>query len=265
VYLISYIYWQEQIKEADKMIEEWVMEGDEPGVSYRIQISIPQLPPQQEALPVIYVLDGHNYFGMASDVIRLQSGNAQKTGVKPAMVVGILLDAEDSAIRERRFYDFTPHVSDYTYPERFKGKTMGKHGGAEQFLDWLLQKLQPRILDNYYVQVDKQCLYGHSLSGLFSLYTMLKRPDAFQCYLAISPSIWWNEKQVHDFLNQTTNSKLFLAVGEKEGFMVEDSMFFVDCLPSMMKETTECYVARDENHASIVPATMSRAFRYFFR
>nr|WP_318539907.1 alpha/beta hydrolase-fold protein [Terribacillus saccharophilus] len=207
------------------MTEEWILSGKEPGVHYRVQIFIPDHPPQsEEGYPVIYMLDGNAYFGLGKDVIRNQSHNMLKTGVDPAIVVGISLDAEESVIRERRFYDFTPPASAYKFPDRMKWKTTGKHGGAEIFLDWLIDELQPKILENYQVQRDKQCLYGHSLSGLFALYSMFKRPEAFQCYLAISPSIWWNEKHIYSFLKDAKDSKLFIAVGEEEGFMVEDSL-----------------------------------------
>lgn len=247
------------------MTEEWILSGKEPGVHYRVQISILDHPPQsEEGYPVIYMLDGNAYFGLGKDVIRNQSHNMLKTGVDPAIVVGISLDAEESVIRERRFYDFTPPASAYKFPDRMKWKTTGKHGGAEIFLDWLIDELQPKILENYQVQRDKQCLYGHSLSGLFALYSMFKRPEAFQCYLAISPSIWWNEKHIYSFLKDAKDSKLFIAVGEEEGFMVEDSLALYHRLPSAMDEKTAYYVADEENHASVVPATLSRAFRYFF-
>jgi uncharacterized protein len=247
------------------MTEEWTLSGKEPGVNYRVQLFIPDQPPQSEdGYPVIYMLDGNAYFGFGADVIRNQSHNMLKTGVDPAIVVGIALDAEETVIRERRFYDFTPPASAYKFPDRMKWKTTGKHGGADIFLDWLVDELQPRILENYNVQHDKQCLYGHSLGGLFTLYSMFKRPEAFQCYLAISPSIWWNDKHIYSFLNKDQDSKLFIGVGEKEGFMVEDALALYHRLPSSIDEKTLYYVADDENHASVVPATLSRAFRYFF-
>ncbi|MEC0301693.1 alpha/beta hydrolase [Terribacillus saccharophilus] len=247
------------------MTEEWILSGKEPGVHYRVQIFIPDHPPQsEEGYPLIYMMDGNYYFGLGADVIRNQSHKVLKTGVDPAIVVGISLDAEESVIRERRFYDFTPPASVYKFPDKMKWKTTGKHGGAEIFLDWLIDELQPKILENYQVQQNKQCLYGHSLSGLFALYSMFKRPEAFQCYLAISPSIWWNEKHIYSFLKDAKDSKLFIAVGEEEGFMVEDSLALYHRLPSAMDEKTAYYVADDENHASVVPATLSRAFRYFF-
>ncbi|PAD38879.1 hypothetical protein CHH53_08915 [Terribacillus sp. 7520-G] len=247
------------------MIEEWILPGKESEVRYRVQIYIPEQSPPPEGFPVIYVLDGHMYFGYGADVIRNQSFNASKTGIEPAIIVGIALEAEDAIIRERRFYDFTPPAAVYKYPDRFKGVTIDKHGGADIFLDWIIGELQPKVVESYPVQSDKQCLYGHSLGGLFTLYSMFKRPEAFQCYLAISPSIWWNEKHIYSFVNDVKESKLFMGVGKEEGFMVEDATAFYHSLPSGLEERASCYVAEGENHASVVPTTMSRAFRYFFQ
>lgn len=247
------------------MVEEMIVPGKEPEVQYHVQIYIPEQSPPPEGFPVIYVLDGHMYFGYGADTMRNQAGNAPKTGIEPAIVVGVALHAENAVVREHRFYDFTPPAAVYKYPDRFKGVTMSKHGGADTFLDWLTEELQPRIMDSYPIQQEKQCLYGHSLGGLFTLYSMYKRPEAFQCYLAISPSIWWNEKHIHSFVNDAKDANLFIGVGKEEGFMVEDAHAFYHRLLSIMEERAVYYVAEGENHASIVPTTMSRAFRYFFQ
>ncbi|MFP7493158.1 alpha/beta hydrolase-fold protein [Terribacillus saccharophilus] len=247
------------------MREEWILEGKEPDVQYHVQIYVPDQAPPSEGFPVIYVLDGNAYFGYGADTIRNQSFNGLKTGIEPAIIVGIALKAEDAIIRERRFYDFTPPAAAYKYPDRFKNTTIDKHGGADIFLDWIVEELQPKILENYAVDLKKQCLYGHSLGGLFTLYSMFRRPEAFQCYLAISPSIWWNEKHIYSFVHDTKDVRLFIGVGKEEGIMVEDATAFYHRLPIVLEESTAYHIADDENHASVVPTTMSRAFRYFFQ
>lgn len=35
-------------------------------------------------------------------------------------------------------------------------------------------------------------LFGSSLGGLFTLYALLERPEAFNAYIAVSPAIWWD-------------------------------------------------------------------------
>jgi uncharacterized protein len=107
-----------------------------------------------------------------------------------------------------------------------------------------------------------QTLYGHSLAGYYTLWCFLTNSCAFQSHVAISPSIWWNGKELFDYLkraNPINSKKLFIAVGENEGFMVEDAKAFYK---DVSADTKDLYIAMDENHASVVPATMSRATRF---
>ncbi|RKJ49894.1 hypothetical protein D7X33_32885, partial [Butyricicoccus sp. 1XD8-22] len=53
--------------------------------------------------------------------------------------------------------------------------------------------------------------------------------------------------------------KLYIDVGELEGFMVEDAKLFYNELPV---QTKKLHIALEENHASVVPATISQAFRF---
>jgi len=41
---------------------------------------------------------------------------------------------------------------------------------------------------------------GHSLGGLIAAYTLLARPEMFQAYIAISPSLWWDRERLTDSL-----------------------------------------------------------------
>ena len=70
----------------------------------------------------------------------------------------------------------------------------------------------------------RDILFGHSLGGLFVLHTMYKHPDAFQTWLALSPSVWWDDRSVLkdepgfvDWVKTThPDLKLFVAVGRLE-------------------------------------------------
>lgn len=98
------------------------------------------------------------------------------------------------------------------------------------------------------------------------LWQLFHQTSSYQCYIAISPSIWWNE---HELLhhapafiknNQEIKAKLFIGVGELETFMVDDAQQFADKLQNVMD--ISFYEGREENHASIVPTIMSRAIRF---
>ena len=41
-------------------------------------------------------------------------------------------------------------------------------------------------------------LIGHSFGGLFAIHALIERPDSFDAYIAISPSLWWADGVVVD-------------------------------------------------------------------
>lgn len=252
--------------------EAWMLESQIMGYTYEIKVSLPKEEAPEAGFPVYYMLDGNSYFQFGRDVIRLQSRNTPKTLIASAIVIGIGHQGTDQEVSRRRFYDFTPSAEQYVYPERLKNFDTGTHGGAEKFLSFLEMELMPFINEKYNVDQHKSALFGHSLSGLFVLWTLFTRADLFQYYLATSPSIWWNDHEILTLADQYCNHnqdittgtrKLFLAVGSEETFMVEDAQALFSQISSysLPNLVVQHYVALDENHASVVPTIISRAFR----
>jgi len=231
--------------------------------TYTINIYVPSEEAPEEGFPVLYVLDGSSYFNLVKEAVRLQSRNTPKTGILPAIVVGI---GHGDDMRERRFYDFTAPAETYIYPARFKGKGHEMLGGAEDFSRFIEEELKPTIEAQYPVNKAQQALFGHSLGGYFTLWELFHHQSSFQRYLAISPSIWWNEHELVQcasvFLNehQEINETLFISAGELETFMVDDARQMATVLEKIIN--VEFYEALDENHASIVPTVISRAIRF---
>ncbi|GIN73661.1 IroE protein [Bacillus sp. J14TS2] len=248
---------------------EWEIHSEFMNLPYDIKVAIPSTPPPQAGYPIIYVLDGNAYFSFARDVIRLQSKRAAKTFIDSAIVVGIGHPGDDEAVSKRRFYEFTAPAEAYIYPERLKRFGKKEHGGAERLMKFIQFELKPEIEKHFSVDQQKQALFGHSLSGLFTLWALFTQPKAFQTYLVISPSIWWNDHELYHYANEflqktdkQSDVKLFIAVGEHEAFMVNDAKQ----LFSQLERDFNCslYIAPEENHASVVPTTISRAFRFAY-
>ena len=120
----------------------------------------------------------------------------------------------------------------------------------------------PEIESIYKIDKQKKVLFGHSLSGLFTVWAMLRKPNLFSHYLAISPSIWWNDRELLRFAQSygDSSTNLFMAVGSEEYYILDDAKELHFILKN--KHNVELYIAEDENHASVVPTTMSRAFRF---
>ncbi|MDW0110555.1 alpha/beta hydrolase [Sporosarcina aquimarina] len=240
---------------------------------FDIKVSFPNTEPPEEGFPTIYMLDGNSHFQYGRDVVRLQSRNAPKTFVAPAIVVGIGHHGTEKEVSKQRFHDFTPFAEQYSYPDRLKavGGELGPHGGADKLLDFMEQELMPEIARRYVVDPDSRTLFGHSLGGLFVLYTLLTRSHLFTNYLACSPSIWWNDHEILEYeknfrenTDMDTPKNLFIAVGEEEGFMVNDAKDLVSNMESKKSDELQIafYIAPEENHGSVVPTIMSRAIRF---
>ncbi|MDI2588361.1 alpha/beta hydrolase-fold protein [Psychrobacillus sp. NEAU-3TGS] len=251
--------------------EFWEMKSNIMDYTYDIKVSIPKEEAPENGFPIYYMLDGNWYFQMGRDVVRLQAGNGPKTLISPAIVVGIGHKGTKEDVGKRRFYEFTPFAETYKYPERFNGTQIWDHGGAEKLLAFIEQELMPIINEKYAVNRDKQTLFGHSLSGLFVVWALFKRPDLFPYYVATSPSIWWNEHELFMHAEQYfqeglphAHRKLLMLVGSEEDFMVDDAKQLYAKMSEHKTEQleVELYIAEDENHASVVPTIMSRAFRY---
>jgi predicted alpha/beta superfamily hydrolase len=65
-------------------------------------------------------------------------------------------------------------------------------GGADKFLDFIQTELMPEIEHRYRVAPYK-IFAGHSLGGLLAIHTMVNHPNMFDAYIAVSPSLQWDE------------------------------------------------------------------------
>ncbi|KAI2608858.1 Alpha/Beta hydrolase protein [Hypoxylon fragiforme] len=207
--------------------EEWSLKNKY-GQEYLIQIGFPRDWPEStcssgdNGVPVIYLLDGNSVFLTALEALqrRLSLGlSSFPAGVVVAIGYPIPPHS-DHLFNARRAWDFTPPAPNNTEIE----------GGANQFLDFINDRVRPfvcqRLLDRRGVAVGREALYGHSFGGLFCLHALFTHPNAFDCFIASSPSIWWNEefilKEEASFRRMSTSDdslrgpSLMLFVGGQE-------------------------------------------------
>lgn len=129
--------------------------------------------------PVLYVLDGAAHFHYVTGITEFLAANQ----FIPEMIVV----AVNNTDRRR---DMTP-------PSQVPAEQQGSHGGADNFQRYFAEELMPWVEQNYRTHPYK-VLVGHSLGGLFSVHTLTTRPDLFNAYIAISPSMQWNAQRLVD-------------------------------------------------------------------
>ena len=70
---------------------------------------------------------------------------------------------------------------------------MAASGGAERFTQFLADELIPTI-ERTYPTSGHRTLIGHSYAGLFTIHTLIHHPDLFRNYVAIDPSLDWDDQ-----------------------------------------------------------------------
>ena len=132
--------------------------------------------------PVIYLLDGEDFFH-AMVGIRQTLSTTKGKHIPPCIIIGII-----SGDRTR---DFTPTASTIGRDGKQTLNAIPQGGGADRFYHFLIKELRTRI-DSSYRTNGRNILIGHSYGGLFTLNVFLHYTESFDTYLAIDPSLWWD-------------------------------------------------------------------------
>ena len=156
------------------------------GRTYRVFVSTPSKADPGKADPVVYILDGNWYFAAAS----INVDESARGGHSRAIVVGIGYPTDDNdVVSTRRAFELTMSAAP-------TDKEPGLHGGGDAFLRVLEEEVKPFVAARYKIDPARQILYGKSLGGLMVLRQLLRHPEAYSTYIAASPSIWWNDREV---------------------------------------------------------------------
>lgn len=133
--------------------------------------------------PVIYLLDGEMNFEFFAPMTDYFSKNPFAT-IPECIVVGIK--------NTDRTRNFTPTKASVKSP--LNGKTLFENsGGAEDFIQFLEKELKPFVNKKYRTS-SYSILAGHSFGGLLVIQSMISHPDYFNAYVAVDPSLWWDQE-----------------------------------------------------------------------
>jgi len=72
-------------------------------------------------------------------------------------------------------------------------KVASQVGGSGAFRKFIREELIPQVGERYRTTPER-AIVGKSLAGVFVVETFLLDPDLFDAYLAIDPSLWWNDQ-----------------------------------------------------------------------
>lgn len=134
----------------------------------------------KQKYPVVYILDGEVFLPTVNNVHQFYGG-----GFMPDMIIiGISND-------KNRMRDLTTSKVTEMYGMPFEQE----NGEASNFSKFIETELIP-FVENKYPVTNFRTLIGHSYGGLFALYSLVHHPELFSNYLAIDPSLDWDNQRL---------------------------------------------------------------------
>lgn len=185
---------------------------ESPQLGNRRDISV-YLPPSYghettRRYPVIYMHDGQNLFDPRTSFAGEWHVDGTIDGTSgeglEAIVVGI------PNMGQERCNEYSP----------FDDARHGV-GKGDAYLAFVTDTLK-RIVDaDFRTKPDRDdtAIVGSSMGGLISLYGFFKRPDVFGFAGVMSPALWYGQRRVFEFLDNSAHvgGRIYVDVGTKEG------------------------------------------------
>ena len=196
--------------------------------------------------PVLYMTDGDGHMGHTASTIEFLTRNGR---IPEMIVVGVT--------NTDRTRDLTPAKS--TNKNAAGELQFPTAGGANNFLKFFETELIPHIEKEYRVH-PYRILAGHSFGGLFAIHAMISNPGLFNSYIAVSPSLQWENaeafKRAEEFLKNQKELKvtLYTSLGNEPGGIGENFDKFREVLGRTSIKGFEWQAERmdDEDHGSVV-------------
>ncbi|MBK8164952.1 MAG: alpha/beta hydrolase [bacterium] len=206
--------------------------------------------------PVLYMPDG----GIGEDFPHIVNTLAELTAageVEPLIVVGI-----ENTQRRRDLTGPTEVESDR--------KIAPVVGGSAAFRAFIRDELMPEV-ERRYRCAGRTGIVGESAAGLFIMETFCLEPTLFGTYIALSPSLWWNDhalvRGAEESVRRTASLglTLYLAVANETDIRPPADAFAAVLEQAAPADLAWTYVPRpDLRHGTIYRAESAPAFRTVF-
>jgi hypothetical protein len=224
----------------------------------RINVYRPPLPDSEKdkPLPVLYMLDGgiKEDFLHIAGLVQVSVGNGT---MRPFLLVGI-----ENTERRRDMTGPTENPEDKKIAPRV--------GGSAAFRAFITKELIPEIARRYRI-TDETAIVGESAAGLFIVETLFVQPTLFDTYIAVDPSLWWNDGE----LAKKADARLRAMKGDNLTLLLTSSRdgnnkpvqaladAWAKAAPRALQLVYEPMPA--ETHATIFHPAALKAFRTLFK
>jgi predicted alpha/beta superfamily hydrolase len=227
------------------------------------RIALVRTPPGYERdgrrYPVLYMTDGNAQLAHTVSTIEFLTRN----GRMPELIVVAITNTD-------RTRDLTPTNASMWRPDGTEAK-LPTSGGADKFLKFIETELIPKV-ESGYRTLPYRIFAGHSFGGLFALHAFLTRPEAFNAYIAVSPTMDWDNhllcRKAEAFFKdrKELNKTLYLTLANEGGETRQDFERFKSILANNKPKGFEwgAMLMDDEDHGSVVLPSHYQGFRKIF-
>ncbi|MEZ4788369.1 MAG: alpha/beta hydrolase-fold protein [Flavobacterium haoranii] len=222
-----------------------------------------------EYFNVIYVFDcqDREFFDYTTSIVSFIPNNG-----KSFIVVGITSPYNET-LDYGRNNDLLPILETEDSKNRF-----GKYSGnADSFLNYIENEVL-NYVNSKYRTLNHQIAVGHSLSASFILYSLIKSPNLFQNYIAISPNLAFDDNKLSNELCKFDYTKIkkptFIYLSNanegleywKEWKQARENLYsFYKNSLNDYNTTIEIAEFSNNNHWNTFPPSLNKAFEFYFK
>lgn len=225
--------------------------SDEDQFSYDVSVHLPDRYEERKDtmdFDCLYLfIGGEDLYHSASGMARLLSRHGD---IPQMIIVGVT--------NIRWWPDLTP--------EKIEWKE--ESGNAKAFLTFISDQLIPWV-DDSYATTDQRIYMGHSLSGMFGIYSLVEDKDLFDDYILISPSIQNRANSLFDKLETLVTSKtldndVYFTVGTEGRRMSEGSYKLATIFSHDQGEKLRWKLEHmpDKDHFTIIFPSITNGLKY---
>lgn len=260
------------------------------GAVRRVFLWLPPGEMPEDGWPALFMTDGNAVIATAIDAMRAQAFYPLGTNLGWGALIAIGYPTADAYDPFRRSWDLGPPPG-ASYPPFWPDTPEVRTGGGAEMARFILEDLRIFLAGLTRLDPKRQGLFGHSFGGLFALWLLFTRPDAFTHWIAASPSITWedafllNHRDAFDpggralvvhlsagewegddlapFQRGAEDAEQRLAAKSRERTLgaARDMTGFLNAIPGVCARY-ETYA--DETHMSLLPVAVNRALHCVF-
>ena len=225
-----------------------ILSSEHTGREYKISVALPQsYDTGISDYPVLYVLDANQVFGLVTEFSRSLT---LRDGLAETVLVGIGYETDDfTEIVEMHKVNFVLEDA--------------------EFLQFIQEELRPLINDEYRVDPDEAAIFGHSLPGLFVLYTLFQEPQVFSGYIIGSPPMVgdnFDDEAAYAENHSDLVANVFMGVGTEHDVDSRNLENFTGILEERGYDNLEItnMVFEGETHISVIPDIVNHGMQTVF-